>query len=73
MNFEITLNELETIIEKMESGQLSLEESLRYFENGIKLSRLCQTALRDAEQKVQLLVDDNGEFKEEPFLIEPEV
>jgi exodeoxyribonuclease VII small subunit len=73
MNFETTLSELETIIEKMESGQLSLEESLKYFEDGIKLSRVCQTALREAEQKVQLLIDHNGELRAEPFIIESDI
>lgn len=67
MNFEKALNELENVIEKMESGQLSLEDSLKGFEEGVKLTRLCQTALKEAEQKVQVLIEQNGELRSEPF------
>jgi exodeoxyribonuclease VII small subunit len=70
MNFETTFNELETIIEKMETGQLSLEDSLKCFEEGVKLSRVCQKVLKEAEQKVQILMEENGEIKAEPFLTE---
>ncbi|MGH8597683.1 MAG: exodeoxyribonuclease VII small subunit [Gammaproteobacteria bacterium] len=55
INFEATLRELETLVERMERGDLSLEESLAQFERGIGLARACQQALRAAEQKVQLL------------------
>lgn len=72
MNFENSLNELENVIEKMESGQQSLEESLKSFEDGVKLARLCQGSLKEAEQKVQLLIEQNGELRAQPFLIENE-
>ena len=55
INFEKTLDQLEELVEDMEHGDLSLEESLKAFEKGIKLTRECQTALNDAEQKVQIL------------------
>ncbi|QLH42589.1 MAG: exodeoxyribonuclease VII small subunit [Coxiellaceae bacterium] len=55
-NFETALNELNTIVEKMEAGGLSLEESLGQFERGIALTRQCQQALTDAQQKVQILM-----------------
>eukprot|EP00389_Voromonas_pontica_P003968 GDKH01005879.1.p1 GENE.GDKH01005879.1~~GDKH01005879.1.p1 ORF type:complete len:79 (-),score=15.20 GDKH01005879.1:85-321(-) len=54
-NFEAALAELETLVSKMEDGDLSLEESLKAFESGIKLTRQCQQALQQAELKVQKL------------------
>tara|TARA_B100001093_G_C26174005_1_gene736972 strand:+ start:14 stop:250 length:237 start_codon:yes stop_codon:yes gene_type:complete len=53
--FEEALEKLSALVEKMESGDLSLEESLKIFEEGIKLSKDCQNALADAEKKVQAL------------------
>ena len=55
-NFEDALENLAELVEAMEEGELSLEESLKAFEQGIKLTRECQVALENAEQKVQLLV-----------------
>lgn len=60
-NYEKALNELEKLVEQMESGSLSLENSLKSFEKGIKLTRDCQTALKKAEQKVQILTEKNSE------------
>ena len=54
--FEKALEKLSALVEKMESGDLSLEESLKIFEEGIKLSKDCQNALSDAEKKVQALL-----------------
>ena len=65
--FERSLAELEALVQKMESGDLSLEQSLQAFEQGVKLTRNCQQALTEAEQKVQLLLDENGKLKTEPF------
>ncbi len=62
IDLEKTLQELETIVETLEDGDLSLEQSLKHFEKGVKLSRDCQTALKEAEQKVQILTD--GELKD---------
>lgn len=56
MDFEKKLTRLEDIVEKMESGDLALEESLKLFEEGIKLSRECNVQLTDAEQKVKILL-----------------
>lgn len=56
-NFETALEELETLVEEMEHGDISLEESLQKFERGIALTRTCQKALQEAEQKVQMLVE----------------
>lgn len=60
-DFENALEELESLVTAMERGELSLEESLAAFEKGIKLTRECQTALKLAEQKVQVLIGENGE------------
>jgi exodeoxyribonuclease VII small subunit len=59
--FESALGELEKLVEKMERGDVSLEESLRMFERGVELARHCQTALRDAENKIQVLMEKNGQ------------
>jgi exodeoxyribonuclease VII small subunit len=66
-NFENALNELNQLVEKMEQGGLSLEESLQAFEKGIALTRQCQTALKTAEQKVQILLEKNGQSQLETY------
>ncbi|MDK2776919.1 MAG: exodeoxyribonuclease VII small subunit [Pseudomonadota bacterium] len=65
--FETALGELEKLVVQMESGELSLEDSLRAFEQGIKLTRQCQQALTSAEQRVKLLLEQNGSSVEQPF------
>ncbi len=65
--FEDSLTELEQLVEQMEQGELSLEESLKSFERGVKLTSTCQKALQEAEQKVQILVEKNGQQTLEPF------
>ncbi len=66
-NFESDLQELENLVEKMEDGDLSLEESLVHFERGIALTRSCQKALTEAEQKIQILLAEDGSQKLQPF------
>lgn len=66
-NFEQSLADLEELVEQMESGELSLEESLKSFEQGIKYVNGCQQALAKAEQKVQVLMQKNGQLEAEPF------
>lgn len=61
------MEELEQLVEQMERGDISLEESLKSFERGIRLTRTCQQALKDAEQKVQILLEKNGQQTLEPF------
>ena len=58
-DFESALRELESLVEKMEQGDLSLEDSLKQFERGVILSRICQQALKSAEQKVEMLMQKN--------------
>ncbi len=60
-NFEAALAELNQLVEKMERGGISLEESLTDFERGISLTRQCQQALKTAEQKVEILLEKNGQ------------
>ena len=62
-DFEKALTELEQLVEKMEQGNLSLETSLQLFERGIALTRACQKALTEAEQKVQVLIRESGKEK----------
>ena len=63
-NFEKALTELEALVEDMEQGNLSLEESLKRFEKGIALSSECQQALQNAELKIKQLVEKNGKLLE---------
>lgn len=66
-DFERALQELEQLVEQMEEGELSLEESLKQFERGIALTRSCQQALQAAEQKVQILLTEDGQRTLAPF------
>ncbi|MFK8049191.1 MAG: exodeoxyribonuclease VII small subunit [Halioglobus sp.] len=71
VSFETSLEKLEELVSTMETGDISLEESLKCFEEGIKLTRKAQKALIEAEQKVQSLMESEGEMVIEPFQ-EPE-
>ena len=66
-NFNKGLLKLEEIINKMESGELSLEDSLKYFEEGVKIHRQCHTALSDAEQRISILSESDNFKEEKPF------
>jgi len=59
-NLEKSLAKLEELVEELESGDLPLETAMKKFEEGIKLTRGCQTALKEAEQKVQILLKSAG-------------
>jgi exodeoxyribonuclease VII small subunit len=71
-DFEQSLAELQQLVERLESGELSLEDSLTCFEQGIGLTRDCQAALSQAEQKVQILLECDGKLQETPFEVDPE-
>lgn len=62
VDFEKALEQLEALVTRLESGDLSLEQSLKAFEEGVKLTRECQTQLNEAEQRVQMLVEEQGEL-----------
>ena len=66
-SFEEDLKELETLVETLERGDQSLEESLQAFERGVELTRACQKALEQAEQKVKILSQESTEADLEPF------
>ena len=66
-NFNKGLLKLEEIINKMESGELSLEDSLKYFEEGVKIHRQCHTALTDAEQRISILSENDNYSEEKSF------
>ncbi len=70
MSFEEALVELEGIVEKLEKGQLSLDESLGLFEKGIKLVKECNTKLKSAQMKVEKLIEENEELRTEAFEVE---
>jgi len=59
-DLEKALNDLETLVEELESGDLPLEKAMKKFEDGIKLTRSCQSALKEAEQKVEILLKSAG-------------
>jgi exodeoxyribonuclease VII small subunit len=65
--FEEALSELESLVETMEKGELSLEESLTSFERGVALTRICQQALKAAEQKIEILTANSPDAELEPF------
>jgi exodeoxyribonuclease VII small subunit len=66
-DFEQSLAELQALVERLETGELSLEDSLSAFEQGIRLTRDCQSSLNQAEQKVRILLERDGELAEAPF------
>ena len=67
INFEDAMKELEKIAEELEKGNLSLDESVSKFEDGMKLSKKCSDLLDTAEKKITMLINDNGTIKEENF------
>lgn len=66
-DFERALRELETLVERMEKGEISVEDSLKDFERGIELTRACQKALKEAELKVQILMEKDSRTELQPF------
>ena len=71
-DFEQSLTELEALVAKLEQGDVPLEEALKTFERGVALTRQCQTALRTAQQKVEVLLTKNGEETIESLVDEDE-
>ncbi|GAA6136012.1 hypothetical protein NBRC116188_28020 [Oceaniserpentilla sp. 4NH20-0058] len=67
MDFEQSLAQLEGLVEKLENSEFTLEQSLEAFEQGVKLTRQCQQALSQAEQKVQILMEESGQSSAVPF------
>jgi exodeoxyribonuclease VII small subunit len=67
LDFEQALAELETVVERLEHGELPLEDALKQFERGIELARSCQTSLKAAEQRVEILLKKTPDGEPEPF------
>lgn len=68
LSFEKALERLETIVQEMESGELSLENALKKFEEGVRLSQLCTQKLNETEKKIALLMEQSdGSLAETPF------
>jgi exodeoxyribonuclease VII small subunit len=70
VNLEKALANLEDIVEELESGDLPLEKAMKKFEEGVKLTRTCQAALKEAEQKVEILLESAGGEELEDFDVE---
>lgn len=66
-SFEEQMEDLEKIVFELENGNLNLDESVNKFEEGIKISKECNKILEEAEKKITILVNENGEMKEENF------
>jgi exodeoxyribonuclease VII small subunit len=66
-DFERALSDLEATVDQLEHGDLSLEEALQQFERGVALARDCQAALKQAEQKVEILLQKSATAAPEPF------
>ena len=64
------LEDLENIVSSLEKDNLKLDESISKFEEGMKLTKLCNTKLEEAEKKITILLNENGEIKEENFVAE---
>ncbi|MBL4942081.1 MAG: exodeoxyribonuclease VII small subunit [Colwellia sp.] len=71
LSFEESLNELDTIVQNLEHGDLNLAESMTLFERGLTLSKLSQDKLQTAEQKVKILLEQNGEQQLTNFDLTP--
>ena len=70
IKFEDAIKKLEEIAKELESGELGLDESVDKFEEGMKLSKMCTKMLNDAEKKINLLINNDGEISEENFIPE---
>lgn len=70
VNFEELIEKLEEITNKLEKEQLSLDESVKLFEEGMQISKECNSKLEDAEKRITILINQNNEIKEENFIPE---
>ena len=66
-NFEELMQELEEIADLLEKDELNLDESMKKFEEGMKISKLCNEKLENAEKKINILLEKNGDIEEKPF------
>jgi exodeoxyribonuclease VII small subunit len=66
-NFEENMEQLENIVTELEKGELNLDESVKKFEEGMKIAKQCNNILENAEKKITILLEKNGDFEEKPF------
>ena len=66
-SFEKNMEELENIVKELEEGNLDLDESVKKFEDGMKISKKCNEMLENAEKKITMVLDNNGEIEEVDF------
>ena len=66
-NFEESMKKLENIVSELENGNLNLDESVKRFEDGMKLAKQCNNILENAEKRITILLEKDGELKEEKF------
>ena len=69
-NFEESMKTLEEIVSELENGNLNLDESVKKFEEGMKIAKQCNSILENAEKKITILLEKDGELKEENFDVE---
>ena len=69
-SFENKMQDLEKIVKDLEKGDLSIEESVKIFEKGMKISKECNEILEEAEKRITILLNNNGEIQEKDFLYE---
>ncbi len=67
LNFEENMNKLEKIVQELEKGDLNLDDSIKKFEEGMKISKECNKYLEDAEKKITVLIENKNEITEEDF------
>lgn len=67
ITFEQAMSRLEKIVRELENGEVALEESIKLFEEGVKLSGICSSLLKEAKQKVEILIDNGTEIQKENF------
>jgi exodeoxyribonuclease VII small subunit len=67
VSFETAMERLETIVSRLESGDVPLEQAIELFQQGMKLSHLCSKKLEQVERKIEMLVEENGSFAKKPF------
>lgn len=72
IDFEGNLARLKEVVKLLEEGNISLEDSLKYFEEGIKVYRICNGVLNNAQQKISLLLEEDNEMIEKPFFVAKE-
>ncbi|USG63636.1 exodeoxyribonuclease VII small subunit [Brevibacillus ruminantium] len=72
IQFEEAMKRLEEVVHKLEEGEISLEESIQLYQEGVTLSRICGQKLDAIEAKITQLIDEDGQFKQKPFRVEGE-